>query len=192
MKNLLLLLWIITGLAACKSQSEDSAMQNRNIQLLTDSTAYTNNVYSDTNNTADIERIPVKISPKSIKRTPIVSKSGSKDKSAPLAGQTTSASPEMVPPVATRDSANQKTETTGSGTTASTGGPAAQPAAQKKKGWNKATQGAVIGGVAGAVGGAIISKKKGVGAIVGGIVGAAGGYIIGNKMDKKNPYFAMD
>ena len=56
----------------------------------------------------------------------------------------------------------------------------------EKKGWSKAAQGAVIGGATGAVGGAIISKHKGTGAAIGAAAGAVGGYIIGNEKDKKD------
>jgi hypothetical protein len=162
MKNLLLALFVITAFAACKSNSDQND-QTRNIQLLSDSTTYNNNVFSDTNKVVKAEEIPAKISEKP--RTIVKVKSPAKT------------------------TVDNPSSGTNSAETASTG---TETKVQKKKGLNKASQGAIIGGVTGAVGGAIISKKKGMGAVVGGIVGAAGGYIIGKKMDKKDNKFELE
>lgn len=189
MKNLLLSILIITGLAACKNNSDDSNAQNRNIQLLSDSAAYSNNVFSDTNITVKAEAIPVKMSDKknTVKRNNVSTSTKGSAKS--VTNETTSiSSADKTPAAVTKqDPPASNTPTVGTGTkdSSTVASTSAQPQVQKKKGLNKAAQGAIIGGVAGAVGGAIISKKKGVGAVVGGIIGAAGGYIIGNKKDKK-------
>lgn len=189
MKNLLLSILIITGLAACKNNSDDSNAQNRNIQLLSDSATYSNNVFSDTNITVKAEAIPVKISDKknTVKRNNVSTATQAIAK--PVTNETTSISTADKTPttVTHQDSPVSNTQTAGAGNkdSSSVASTSAQPQVQKKKGLNNAAQGAIIGGVAGAVGGAIISKKKGVGAVVGGIIGAAGGYIIGNKKDKK-------
>jgi hypothetical protein len=199
MKKLLLAIFIITGFAACKSNS-DLNDQNRNIQLLSDSSAYNNNVFSDTTATVKAEAVPAKISekPRTIVRTKSAAKSPIKMQpvtaAAPVSPQTGS-----VPPVVatTPISPTPSTESTTVDKSAGAGNSGVETASTgttkvQKKGMSKATQGAIIGGVAGAVGGAIISKKKGVGAVVGGIVGAAGGYIIGKNKDKKDNKFMIE
>ena len=61
MKNLLLTLFIITGFAACKSNTQSDS-QKRDIQLLSDSSAFTNNnIYTDTVVSAKSEVVPTKI-----------------------------------------------------------------------------------------------------------------------------------
>lgn len=194
MKNLLLSLIIITGFAACKSDIK-SDTQNRDIQLLTDSTVYTNsNIYSDTAVAVEAEPAPQKIteSPKAIvktRRSPKVTV-----KKSPVYAQdnsTVTTTPTVAtPPIVTNSGGTENSGTVGSGDNSKAGTATTTiPQPEKKKGWNKATQGAVIGGAAGAVGGAILSKKKGLGAVIGGVVGAAGGYIIGKGMDKKDNQF---
>lgn len=197
MKKLLLAIFIITGFAACKSDP-DLSNQNRDIHLLSDSTAYNNNIFSDTNSTVKAEVVPATISekPHEIVRTKIRTQRPSKIQTVSKVPEqvatvpTVSAPPVSTPPIVTAPATPESTgvdNSTGKDSqTASTG-----TQVQKKKGMSKATQGAIIGGVAGAVGGAIISKKKGLGAVVGGIAGAAGGYIIGNKMDKKDNQFVI-
>lgn len=195
MKKLLLAIFIITGFAACKSNS-DLNDQNRNIQLLSDSSAYNNNIFSDTTATVKAEPVPAKISekPRTIVRTKSAVKSPVKMQTVtPVAPQTAS-----IPPVVatTPISTTPSTESTTVDKSTDTGNSGVETASTtttkvEKKGMSKATQGAIIGGVAGAVGGAIISKKKGVGAVVGGIVGAAGGYIIGKNKDKKDNKFMI-
>ena len=190
MKKILLAVLIITGFAACKSNS-DSNDQNRNIQLLSDSSAYHNNVFSDTTTTtAKAEVVPAKISekPHTIVRTRSVAKKPEKMQTvAPVSTQTATVPTVATSPVSTTPSAESTTvdKSTGTGNSAQTASTGTGTTVQKK-GMNKATQGAIIGGVAGAVGGAIISKRKGVGAVLGGLAGAAGGYIIGKNKDKKD------
>jgi hypothetical protein len=204
MKNLLLTLFIITGFAACKSNTQSDS-QKRDIQLLSDSSAFTNNnIYTDTVVSAKSEVVPTKISnapERMVKVKRQVSLPEKNIKSATVKTSTSNKTPEVIPPVVTppvvtgnsgtatnTGAANEGTAGSGNGT--SSGTPTTIPQPEKKKGWNKAAQGAVIGGVTGAVGGAILSKKKGLGAVIGGVVGAAGGYIIGNGMDKKdNKYY---
>lgn len=186
MKNLLLTLAILTGFTACNNTPDSTLNQERNIQLLTDSTAYHNDVSSDTSTTVKPKAVPEDVVEKPVAKSKANPQGSSKKitTTTPPAN-TNSKAPNATTPPATaskQDSVNN-TGTANNGTTENSG--TTQPEVEKKKGWNKATQGAVIGGAAGAVGGAIISKKKGVGAVVGGIVGAAGGYIIGNKKDKK-------
>jgi len=196
MKNLLLALFVITAFAACKSNSDQND-QTRNIQLLSDSTTYNNNVFSDTNKVVKAEEIPAKISekPRTIVKVKSPAKSPTKIvTTSPVPDQVTNVPTVATPPVVTNPVPAETTvDNPSSGTrsaeTASTG---SETKVQKKKGLNKASQGAIIGGVTGAVGGAIISKKKGMGAVVGGIVGAAGGYIIGKKMDKKDNKFELE
>lgn len=189
MKKLLLFVSIITGLAACKSNSDENT-QNRDIQLLSDSSAYNNSILSDT--TATVMQSPVieKSSAKPVAKQKTLVKASKPAPQAPVVEQTSSVPPVATPPVVSnsKDSISTKPDnsTVSAGDNKDAGSATSGTEVQKKKGWNKATQGAVIGGVTGAVGGAIISKKKGVGAVVGGIVGAAGGYIIGKKMDKKD------
>lgn len=140
--------------AACKSKNDAN---NRNIQLLPDSSAYNNNSATDSvkmheKSTAD--------APSGYRYHPKESKT---DRNVPEKAQSSSG-------------AGTSDNTTTTTTTQTT----------RKKGWSKAAQGAVIGGAAGAVGGAIISKHKGTGAAIGAAVGAAGGYIIGRNKDKKD------
>src|SRR6185437_10610310 len=195
MKNLLLALFVVTAFAACKSNS-DQPDQTRNIQLLSDSTAYNNNVFSDTNKVVKAEPVPEKISEKP--RTIVIVKTVEKSPANPVKIATASPVPDQVtnvptvatPPVVTtpapeKTTVDNPTAGTNSSETASSG---SETKVQKKKGLNKASQGAIIGGV----GGAVVSKKKGLGAVVGAVVGAAGGYIIGKKMDKKDNQFELE
>ncbi len=157
MKHLLIALSVVLTMAACKNEKSDS----RNIDLLADSTAYNNDMYSDTSNMYKAEEelqpaVPVKS----------VTTHTSSTTTAPRSTTKTSSS-------TSTSSSNQGTQTTQTTTT--------------KEGWSSAAKGAVIGAGAGAIGGAVISKKKPVqGAVIGGAVGAAGGYIIGKDIDKRN------
>jgi hypothetical protein len=188
MKNSLLILFIARAFSACKTNSDSTNNQERNIQLLTDSTTYHNDVLSDTSTTVSSEKIPEKV----VEKTTVKTKNNSTVSSRPAPAVTPVTQPsstvpeEKTTPATTQDSAISNTSTANTGTVDNSGASTSIPQPEKKKGWNKATQGAVIGGAAGAVGGAILSKKKGVGAVIGGIVGAAGGYIIGKNKDKKD------
>lgn len=187
MKNSLLILFIAIGFSACKTNSDSANNQERNIQLLTDSTTFHNDVLSDTSTTMSSEKIPEKVVEKPTVKTR--SHSTASSRPAPTAAPAIPSSTlpeEKTTPATTKDSTVSNTSTANTGTIDNSGTSTSQPQSEKKKGWNKATQGAVIGGAAGAVGGAILSKKKGVGAVIGGIVGAAGGYIIGKNKDKKD------
>lgn len=188
MKNLLPFLFILFTMAACRQTGSDEA---RNIQLLTDSTVYTNNnVHSDTiaGMQADVSQqtesdlVAVPKAPKQkviVKYVPVKTVVVEKQQ-APAAAPPSDATPPIV-----NNTGSKGNETVDAGNQIPDAGTPGEVEKEEKKGWSKAAQGAVIGGVAGAVGGAIISKKKGVGAVVGGIVGAAGGYIIGKNKDKK-------
>ena len=151
-------------LGACKSKDQSDT---RNIQLLTDSTAYHNNSKSDTS-TAEARAL-LKASSSDVNRK----SSAERDNTHPSANTSTSGS------------GNSGNNSASSGNSNS-GNSSSTQQSSEKKGWSKAAQGAVIGGVGGAIGGAIISKKKGTGAAIGGAVGAAGGYIIGREKDKKD------
>lgn len=195
MKRLFISLTIVAALASCKSNDDKNA-QNRDIQLLSDSTAHTNTVSSDTPSTTAVAQ-PAPIVEKS-SNTPVIDKNKSgkapvtkttpaQQPSQPSSQTVSTPVPEVTPPVATapvpaKDSAVAATTGTGQDNGAANAG----TTVEKKKGISKAAQGAIIGGAAGAVGGAIVSKKKGVGAAVGAVVGAAGGYIIGKNKDKKD------
>ena len=190
MKKLILSIFIVTGFAACKSDLKQDT-STRDIQFLTDTTAYQNNVFSDTAVTEKPETVRAKVSEEPrviiIREKNIPARSTTK---APVYSE-----PAAVPPVATApiDAPENTTAGTDKGTgDADSGAVSATPEVAKKKGWSKAAQGAAIGGVTGAVGGAILSKKKGLGAVVGGVVGAAGGYIIGKGMDKKDNRFIAE
>ncbi len=203
MKNFILFLLIITGFSACKS--DPGVNQDRNIRLLSDTSSYMNNVFSDTNTTVKADEVPAPVAQqpktKTIVRTVIIERPAAKSEAVPQQSPQSGNIPPVVAsaPVSTTPVPEPRSETKrtdsvsnsgidNSGSTASTTG----QTAQKKTGMNKATQGAIIGGVAGAVGGAVISKKKGLGAVVGGIAGAAGGYIIGKNMDKKDNKFQIN
>ena len=188
MKNLLLSLVLLTGLAACNNNDKTDTA-DRNIQLLRDSTVYTNNnIYSDTMANMVVEEpvieklVTQKITPKTPQKT-VVAIPAKKENPAPVYVEKQEEKVETT--VATPPINSGSSESAGVGS--ADGNTASVPGtSQKKKGWNKATTGAVIGGAAGAAGGAIIvSKKKGLGAVVGAVVGAASGYIIGKDMDKK-------
>lgn len=189
MKNLLLSIVLLTGLAACNNNDKTDTAE-RNIQLLRDSTVYSNsNLYSDTMANMVVEAPVIekpqtqKIAPKAPQKK-IVRVPAKKENAAPVYVEKQQEKVETT--AATPPINSGGNESTGVGT--SDGKTSSVPGTtQKKKGWNNATKGAVIGGAAGAAGGAIIvSKKKGVGAVVGAVVGAASGYIIGKDMDKKN------
>ncbi len=154
MKNIIIVIAMATVFAACNNKKTET----RDIQLMSDSGAYNNDMYSDTSSSMEIVANPVSKSrtPRSVvPKTRATSNSNSTNSSNASAANTTT------------------TQTTAETTT-------------KKKGWSSAAKGAVIGAGAGAIGGAIIGKKKPVkGAVIGGVVGAAGGYIIGKDIDKK-------
>ena len=156
-KSTLAICVVLIVFASCKSNDKT---ETRDIQLLTDSTAYRNNILSDT---STVVTKPEAISNKGNDKTTRKSSTHRRESSG------------------TVSSGNS---TSNSGTVSNTGSTTTQ--GTEKKGWSKAAQGAVIGGAVGAVGGAIISKKKGTGAIIGAAAGAAGGYIIGRNKDKKD------
>ena len=139
MKNLLLSIFIITRMAAC--QTSPSPDENaRNIQLLTDTTAYHNNVFSDTAVTAKAEITPAKISEKPrviIIRTErtIPSKS---TVTAPVYPQPASVPAASTDPIATPPApGNNKAETGTAGSASSGNGTVASvPEVAKKKGWS--------------------------------------------------------
>jgi len=157
----LILVFSIILFSACKSNSKT---ETRDIQLLTDSSAYNNNTFSDTSRLEESEPVPASLSENEAR-----TRTRSTSTKARTTSSGTSTTAKSSGTVSNSGSANTSTPTT-----------------TEKKGWSKAAQGAVIGGAAGAVGGAIISKKKGTGAAVGAAVGAAGGYIIGRQKDKKD------
>ena len=152
LKKISLPLLFLVVFAACKSKNDANT---RNIQLLSDSSAYNNNSNTD-----------------SIKMRENTEEAGSRYRYHPKESTT-------------NQNVSEKTQSSsGAGTTTSSNSTTTTQTT-KKKGWSKAAQGAVIGGAAGAVGGAIIAKHKGTGAAIGAAVGAAGGYIIGRNKDKK-------
>ena len=200
MKNLLLLIFIAIGFAACKSDSAKDSQ--RDIQLLPDAGAYTNNILSDTNSVAEAAPVPEKVSEKppvkTIVRTIVIERPTPQTDNVRKAVKRDDPveDTEVPEPVSNSPVPTPATQTTGVGDDSSAS-PSETASAKneeevQKKGMSKAAQGAIIGGVAGAVGGAVISKKKGLGAVVGGIAGAAGGYIIGKKMDKKDNRFMIE
>ncbi len=204
MKNLLLLIFIAVGFAACKTDPAKDTQ--RDIQLLPDAAAYTNNVLTDSNSVATAEPVREKVNEKppvkTIVRTIVIERPAPQTEGVRKAVKRDDAAgaevsePASTPPVTTPATQTTPAQNTGVGNDSSTS--PSETASDKndkvvqKKGMSKAAQGAIIGGVAGAVGGAVISKKKGLGAVVGGIAGAAGGYIIGKKMDKKDNRFMIE
>jgi hypothetical protein len=185
MKKFLLLLAIITGFAACKSNF-DPIEKTGAVQLLPSVADYNNNANTDTSSaeaepvvTPKVDKQPAKII--YVTRERVIEKTK------------TPVIQDPVPTVPNVSPENTETGNTGVTTTQQNTGEintgetgTVTPQAEKKKGWSNAAKGAVIGAGAGAIGGAIISKKKGLGAVIGGVVGAAGGYIIGKNIDKKN------
>ncbi len=152
MKNILLAFTVVTVFAACNSKKSET----RDIQLMSDSSAYNNSMYTDTMQQFVSEPVPVRSTPKSV-----TTKRQTNSTSTTNSGSST----------------NSGANTSGAQTSQTT---------TQKKGWSSRAKGTVIGAGVGAIGGAIISKKKGKGAVIGGVAGAAGGYIIGNEIDKKN------
>ncbi len=163
-KTALFIFTILVSFAACKSNDKP---ETRNIQLLTDSSAYRNNASSDTSKMTQTRVIP---SAGNLQHNHVNSNGTHHEGNQSNTGNASTSG---------NSGSNSNSGTvsnSGSGSTQST----------HKKGWSKAAQGAAIGGVGGAVAGAIISKKKGTGAVIGGVVGATGGYIIGREKDKKD------
>lgn len=154
---------VLITFAACKSNNKP---ETRDIQLLTDSSAYNNNTSSDTSRTTQTNVVPPKGNVQHERVNPNGSHhTGNKDQAVNQSNSGTAPAENSASGSTSESSSTQGTH---------------------KKGWSKAAQGAVIGGVGGAIGGAIISKNKGAGAAIGGAVGAAGGYIIGRGKDKKD------
>lgn len=192
MKNLLPLFTLLLFFTACNQKSTSD--NNRNIQLLTDSTVYhNNNIYTDTlagQNTEVAEQNTPQVTskPAKVKQVTYTSSKKATVKTVPQVSKQDNAIPPVsTPPIVNNSGSDTQkgNETVSTGNSLPDAGVPGEVKKAEKKGWNKATQGAVIGGAAGAVGGAIISKKKGLGAVIGGVVGAAGGYIIGKNKDKK-------
>lgn len=156
----------LTAFFACNSNKKTDT---RDIQLLTDSTAYRNSVSSDSAKIKNENTAPA---------TTVHSKAAASHTTA-TSEKVTKSSTSSGSRTVSKSSASSSSGTAGNSGTSSTQG-------TQKKGWSKAAQGAVIGGATGAVGGAIISKHKGTGAAIGAAVGAAGGYIIGHEKDKKD------
>ena len=155
MKNIVLIIAFAIAFTACSNKKTET----RDIRLMSDSSAYNNDMYSDTSNDMEIVTTPASQSktPKSV--VPKAHTAANSNNSASSNTGTVS---------------NTSKQTTTAQTTT------------RKKGWSSAAKGAVIGAGAGAIGGAIIGKKKPVkGAVIGGVVGAAGGYIIGKDIDKR-------
>lgn len=187
MKRFLLSISIIAALASCNTKQEES----RDIQLLTDSTAYQSNIYSDTS----VQATPSFVAePAPQPETKVITKIKTvyvpvkSQQSYPVREPAVATPPVATPAPAPLPGTSTNTDNTAGNETATTGtnSEGTETAeVQKKKGWSNAAKGAVIGAGAGAVGGAILAKKKGAGAIIGGVVGAAGGYVIGKDMDKR-------
>lgn len=145
---------------------------NRDIQLLSDSTAYHNSASTDS----------AKVNQETVTSTN--GKEASVNHSTEIHRATvdknsTPTSAPNVPAASKSSSTDQVSSTSDSKSDAGT-------TKEEKKGWSKAAQGTVIGAATGAVGGAIVSKHKGTGAAIGAAIGAAGGYIIGHEKDKKD------
>lgn len=200
MKNILLIFMASLVFVACRQTNKDDSA-NRNIQLLNDSSTYSNNnIYSDSMAAASNEAAKDNVIPEQGNVTPAAKNSGKAQpakvvyvKTAPSkkAQSSTSATspvaqtPPVVSPAAKDTTSTVSVDKGNSIPDAGTAGEG-QVKTEKKRGISKAAEGAIIGGAAGAVGGAIISKKKGTGAVIGGILGAAGGYILGKNKDKKD------
>lgn len=161
-KNILFAFTLLTGFVACNNNKPS---ETRNIQLLSDSSAYHNNSSTDSAKMTHVNAIP---------SGNIHHEGNSADShNSGRAGNTGTVS-------------NVNSSTANTGTVSNSSSSTSTQSSTKKKGWSKGAQDAVIGGAAGAVGGAIISKHKGTGAAIGAAIGAAGGYIIGHDKDKKD------
>ncbi len=188
MKQLLLALTIIMGLAACKN--DEPLEKTGAVQLLPSVASYNNNINSDT--TSETAKVtPVKVISRPTKIIYITRQPARTASNTGNVAPVNEAPAPIIPSVTpTIPGSETKSGTTAQeGTVGNKAGKEVSPAIPqpvKKKGWSNATKGAVIGAGTGAIGGAILSKKKGLGAVIGGVVGAAGGYIIGKNMDKKN------
>lgn len=152
MKIILIAFATITTIAACNSKNSDT----RDIQLMSDSSAYTNDMYSDTS-TMEVATEPVTASPRPHSVAPIRRTS------------TTRTTTSNTSPV------NNGTQTTTTQTTT-----------RKRGWSSAAKGAVIGGGVGAIGGAIISKKKPVQGAIIGGVAGAAGGYIIGKDIDKKN------
>ncbi len=176
-KKVFLPILFLISFAACNSNEKTDT---RDIQLLSDSTAYHNSISSDSAKIKNESPVPAT----TIHSNAAASHSSST--SEKVSKSSTSSNSGTVSKSATSSSGTvSKSGTSSNSGTASNSGSSTSQGTQKK-GWSKGAQGAVIGGATGAVGGAIISKHKGAGAAIGAAVGAAGGYIIGHEKDKKD------
>ncbi len=151
LKNISLAFATITAFAACNGKNSDT----RDIQLMSDSSAYTNDMYSDTSN-MEVATEPVTASPRPHSVAPVKRTSSS-------TRTTTNTTP-----------VNNGTQTTTTQTTT-----------KKKGWSSAAKGAVIGGGVGAIGGAIISKKKPVQGAIIGGVAGAAGGYIIGKDIDKK-------
>ncbi len=161
-------------ITSCNSGDKSN---DRNINLIQDSTSFENNTTTDT--TAVQAQQPEQNQQNSSEATPVTKATTPVKKTKTPSKVVTQ--PQSTTPVAT----NPEVTSTSTGNQEAAGNTVTSEG-EKKTGISKTAKGAIIGGAAGAVGGAIISKKKGVGAVVGGAVGAAAGAIIGKQKDKKD------
>ena len=185
MKQLLLALTIITGIASCKNNADDVEKTGA-VQLLPALASYNNNAASDTSS-VNAEATRSKTTSRTITKIVYITKKPTPSVSNIPAPVTETPIPEATPvtPSIPPSESNGPVTAPATGTIDKDITPSI-PEAVKKKGWSNAEKGAAIGAGTGAIGGIILSKKKGLGAVVGGVVGAAGGYIIGKNIDKKN------
>lgn len=152
MKNIIIVIASIITFTACNSKKTET----RDIQLMTDSSAYNNDMYSDTSSTVEVVATPVTQS-----RTPksVVPKSNTKSNTS-NAGSANSTTTQTT---TTQTTTKKKGwSSAAKGAVIGAGAGAVGGAIISKK---QPVKGAVIGGVVGAAGGYIIGKdidkKKG-------------------------------
>ncbi len=194
MKNLLLVITIVSFFAACRSKPEAALEIKKEMPPVEN--AYNSSILTDVGTITDDFVQPEKKAAPVRRATPIKKKSGTTNPAPKVEGNTVQNIPETKPsapvvndvPTTNPEPANTESTNTGTGSTTNSG-PAVESAipAPKKKGWSDAAKGAVIGAVGGAIAGAVINgKNRGKGAVIGGVIGAAGGYIFGRKKDKQS------
>ena len=142
MKNILFAFALVTAFTACNSKKSET----RDIQLLADSSAYSNNMYSDTSKTPPATRTPVSV----VSQKSTSSNTGSNTSASSTSGSGT-ASTQTTQTTTTKKGWSSAAK----GAVIGAGAGAIGGAIISKK---KPVQGAVIGGVAGAAGGYIIGK----------------------------------
>ncbi len=161
MKKILSIFTIVAILAACKSKTNSTLSNSKNMVLVDTTGLSKSNVLTDVGNNKYV------INDKAV--------------SNPVAAKPASSSPKQKSNSTINNSTSGNSG--GSGSNTST---AEAPPVSADKGWSHAAKGTAVGAGSGAIIGAVVNKDHRVeGALIGSAIGAGTGYLIGRAKDRK-------